>query len=58
MIEPGQVVLHHGAHRFWFGDAVAEAFVNNHLDFDAAIFQALPQLVSVGDGPAAIQLRE
>ena len=55
MIEPRQVVLHHGAHRFWFGDAVAEAFVDDHLDFHAAIFQTLPQLVSVGYGHAAIE---
>lgn len=47
MIEPAKIVLHHGAHRLWFGDAVAKAFVNHHLDFDAAVFQTLTQLVSI-----------
>src|SRR5437879_1221952 len=55
MIEPCEIVLHHRAHRFWFRDAVAIAFVNHHLDFHAAILQALSQFVSVGDGHAAIE---
>src|SRR5439155_26399952 len=55
MIEPGQIVLHDGAYRLWFGDAVAEAFVDDHLDFDAAIFQSLAQLVSIGYGHASIE---
>ena len=56
MIEPGQIMLHHGAHRFWLRNAVTEAFVDDHLNFHAAIFQALPQFVRVGDRHAAIEL--
>src|SRR5215510_15956733 len=44
VIEPIQIVPHHGAHRFRFGDAVAVAFVDDHLDLHAPVFQPLPQL--------------
>src|SRR6266403_89924 len=49
-------MLHHRAHRFWFGDAVPEAFVDDHLDFHAAILQTLSEFVSIRDWHAAIQL--
>src|SRR5262245_55667608 len=38
MIEPGEIVLHDGALRFRFGNRMAKALVNDHLDFDAFVF--------------------
>ena len=55
MVEPTEVVIHHGAHRFGFGDRMAKAFIDDHLNAHALVFQRLPQLVSVGDGNAAIE---
>src|SRR5713226_10594050 len=41
MIEPGEVVLHDGAHRPGLGNRMAEAFVDDHLDADTFVLQCL-----------------
>ena len=56
VIEPLQVVPHHGAHGLRLVDAVAEALVDDHRHRHAAVFQPLPQLVRVGDRHAAVVL--
>src|SRR5437660_4762301 len=55
MIEPGEVVLHDGAHRPGLGNRMAEAFVDDHLDADTFILQCLSQLVSIRDRHATIE---
>src|SRR6266516_6716751 len=55
MIEPGEVVLHDGAHRPGLGNRMAEAFVDDHLDAYAFVLQRLSQLIGVGDGHATIK---
>jgi len=48
--EPLFIFFHHGALLFWFRDAVAESFVDDHLYRYAAVLQCLPQFERVGMG--------
>jgi hypothetical protein len=41
MIEPGQVVPHHGTLRFGLVDAVSKSLVNDHFYRNAAVFKSL-----------------
>ena len=47
--------MHHGSLRTRLGDPVAKAFVDDQLRFDAPVFEALAQLVGIGDRHAAIE---
>jgi len=54
--EPFEIVAHDGARRPRLADAVAEALVHHHRHRHAPVFEALAQLIGIGDGDAPVVL--